>query len=188
MSAQQEVSLSLLTPTVPQWQAAESLYLSAFPANERRSVEKWRQLSTADARFSVFAICRGGEFCGFISVWNFATFRYVEHFAVEARLRGKSIGSKVLRCLKTAAPSVPIVLEVEPPCDDMTRRRVRFYEGNGFVLSDLPYLQPPYEGTEWFSLCLMSTDDNFLHCHYEEIRGSIYSAVYGASNPPPATS
>jgi hypothetical protein len=56
------------------------------------------------------------------------------------------------------AKGKPVALEVELPTDALTRRRVGFYERNGFVLhGDFEYLQPPYKpGDDELPLKLMT--------------------------------
>lgn len=44
-----------------------------------------------------------------------------------------------------ASDSRPLVIEVEPPTDEMACRRIGFYERNGLRLwNDVEYVQPPY--------------------------------------------
>ena len=40
--------------------------------------------------------------------------------------------------------SLPIILEAEPPTDNIAIRRIGFYERNGFMLYGYDYYQPPY--------------------------------------------
>ena len=42
-----------------------------------------------------------------------------------------------------------VLIEVEKPTDDDTRRRISFYEKNGFKLrEDINYVQPPYSAEQ----------------------------------------
>ena len=51
----------------------------------------------------------------------------------------------------------PFFIEVEPPEDELTRRRIGFYERNGFVLNDYDYVQPSLgEGKEPVPLRIMT--------------------------------
>lgn len=82
---------------------------------------------------------------------------FVEHFASEAELRGKGIGSALMNELKARYSSM-IVLEVEPPENELSERRVRFYQRLGFTLNAGDYFQPSYYGNpEPLPLMLMST-------------------------------
>ena len=78
----------------------------------------------------------------------------------------------------------PIVLEVEPPTTETARRRIAFYERNGFSLCERAYVQPPYrpwEETEGLTLLLMTTAPDFLEEHFDEVRATIYAEVYGVT-------
>ena len=122
------------------------LYIQSFPDNERRSIVKFKNLFENNNDFHILGFFEDNdEFIGFISYWDFDTFRYAEHFAVVPEKRNGGLGSQ---CLKYAVETMglPVVLEVEPPVDDMAKRRIGFYQRNGFKLwSDLYYLQPAYE-------------------------------------------
>ena len=79
---------------------------------------------------------------GFLAVWEFESFIYIEHFAVDPALRNSGTGSAMLQELVKQYQK-PICLEVELPEDELTRRRIGFYERNGFVFNEYPYIQPP---------------------------------------------
>lgn len=151
------------------------LYLSAFPEVERRPLESWIRMSNKHLLFSNVSILDETDaFVGFITLWTFEKFTYIEHFALLPMYRGRGIGGCVLDLLQKQNPS--IVLEVEPSTNDETRARIRFYEHHGFVLSALAYEQPSYlaEGNG-LSLCLMSSGEvNLL-----QAKQDIYRHVYG---------
>ncbi len=67
---------------------------------------------------------------------------YLEHLAVDPGLRNEKFGSRILERL--ASGGQPVVLEIEPPEDELTRRRCGFYRRNGFVANEHPYLHPSY--------------------------------------------
>ena len=59
-------------------------------------------------------------------------------------MRCGGIGGNALRWF-LASDSRPLVIEVEPPTDEMACRRIGFYERNGLRLwNDVEYVQPPY--------------------------------------------
>ena len=132
--------------------------------------------------------CRHG-FCGacatiyrikaFFAAWEFETFIYVEHFAVNPVLRNGGVGSKMLKALTEDAEKM-IILEVEPPTEEIAVRRVRFYERNGFFFNDYPYIQPSMgEGRKETPLFLMSTERKIDEEEYRMIRNTLYTKVYG---------
>ncbi len=74
---------------------------------------------------------------------------------------------------------MPVLLEVEPPVDEITRRRVAFYQSHGLLLRDeVPYIQPPYSpGLPPVPMCIMTspgmTVSQVTAC-VEELRRVVY--------------
>lgn len=133
----------------------ESLYLDSFPPDERRPFEQIVAMLREDSVFVLRLLCDDGRRVGFISCWQWPDLAYVEHFAVDPAVRGGGYGAAALQRL-CAEAGTPIVLEVEKPHDEMSRRRIGFYRRCGFVLSERPYVQPPYsEGARPLPLHLM---------------------------------
>ena len=118
----------------------ERLYLDAFPADERRSAAEERRLTDTEPHFHPHAIIHDGHLCGLANTWHLAGVRYIEHLAIMPSQRAHGIASDVLTILKGQGD--PIILEVEPPETDEARRRVAFYERNGFRMLRVEYEQP----------------------------------------------
>ncbi len=115
-----------------------SIYEEAFPPEERRPREAMRPADKAFRFYNISSSRR--SVAGLLTAWDFGTFTYIEHFAVDPSLRGGGIGASALECL-----SCPLLIEVEPPeTGDTARRRIAFYLRQGFRLLDYPYIQPPY--------------------------------------------
>ncbi len=124
------------------FQEAWSLYVAAFPEDERRDLDY--QILTMQQPAYHFEVYVDGEvFVGFMGWWDFDDVRYLEHFATSEKLRGGGLGRKILEDFTTQSDK-PMLLEVELPEDELTRRRVGFYERLGFVLNKHAYVQPPY--------------------------------------------
>lgn len=123
----------------------------------------------------------GGEFCGFITWWDFGGFVYGEHFAMLPECRGAGIGGEVIDRF-VADAGKPVVLEVELPTNDTARRRIRFYERHGFTLCDAEYVQPPYDaGGEGVPMRLMSHGMPLDAETFERVRDTLYAEVYGVA-------
>ena len=93
---------------------------------------------------------------------------FIEHFACATELRGKGIGSSLMKELLGQAGSSLILLEVEPPDNEISCRRVKFYQRLGFTLNEGSYFQPAFYGNpEPLPLKLMSnrplSDHDFTH-------------------------
>lgn len=139
-----------VTPLSAFWQECLSVYLNAFPADERREPAELAQMQgVPDYRF--FAV-NDGDPCfasaeaplrGILEVWDFDTFRFLEHVAINPEYKGQGWGSLILRDYLGWSDK-PVILEAEPPLTPEAERRIRFYHKAGFVIAPVDYLQPPY--------------------------------------------
>ena len=115
---------------------------------------------------------------GFLAVWEFESFIYIEHFAVDPALRNSGTGSAMLQELVKQYQK-PICLEVELPEDELTRRRIGFYERNGFVFNEYPYIQPPIsKGKSPVPLRIMTYGSAITRETFEEMKEVLYRRVY----------
>ncbi len=123
----------------------ERLYCHSFPVDERRKLSDFEEISASSTQFAVMGIFNGDKLIGFINYWDFHSFLYIEHFAIDPECRNGGIGGRSLRNFLTGK-QLPVIIEVEPPCDELTRRRIAFYERMGFKLwNEIDYVQPPYD-------------------------------------------
>jgi ribosomal protein S18 acetylase RimI-like enzyme len=160
----------------------QATYISSFPSNERRDFFAFCDLLICEPLFCMYVILDGEQYVGFISCWSFTDFVYVEHFAINPDKRSGGIGSFVIRQFINLM-TLPVVLEVENVVDDLTARRVRFYEKAGFILHHLDYKQPPYRKSDaWYDLQLMSYGPLDMKNTFESVRDTIYCHVYGIKN------
>ena len=159
-------------------EAVKSLYLSAFPPEERREYNELKQqLNISEC--AVNLILAGEKTAGFCIVWDFTNFVYLEHFAIEPDERGLGIGEGTLALIKDNF-NKPVILETELPVDEISSRRIRFYQRNGFGLLHRPYLQPSYGGIKpEVEMKLMSTAVDFaseeLDTYIDIIRKKVYA-------------
>ena len=76
-----------------------------------------------------------------------------------------------------------IVLEVEEPIDELTKRRIGFYQRQGFTIQDMPYQQPPYrKGDDWYPMKLMTLRGEDFSRQYEKVKNNIYREAYNICN------
>lgn len=167
-----------LNPTSEEHEWIKNLYELSFPVDERRPYDESLRLLACDEAFNMEAIYRDNSLVGFISHWSFPACRYVEHYAIEESKRGCGLGSEVLRAFLMRDVR-PVVLEVELPADEMSRRRIAFYCRLGFQLHDtFPYIQPAYTpDSNPVAMHLMSSGS--VAAPIEEIALLLYRRVYG---------
>jgi len=168
-SAYRETELELIRP----------LYLAAFPPAERRPFETYASLLN-DPAYGLDILRADGAPIGFFSYWRLDGFTFIEHFAVEAQQRSQGLGSAAVQAFIVSHPG-QIVLEVEPAnISALARRRIAFYERQGFVLGAAEYIQPPYlAGGAALSLKLMSYPAALAD--YAVVRAELYRRVYGVA-------
>ena len=120
---------------------AFALYESAFPEVERRDMtEQERVLKKPNYHFDL--ILDGDELLGIMLYWEIDELIFLEHFAVKPQMRNKGIGEASLRLLTSHGKTV--LLEIEPPVDDISCRRYEFYKRRGFVMNPYYHIQAKY--------------------------------------------
>ncbi len=159
--------------------AIRKIYTDSFPEEERREWNCLVQLLEGDSPFEISVIRHEGRCVGFISYWTFDKFVYIEHFAIENKVRNCGLGSHSLSEFKAMHSSMPIVLEAEHPDDEMSGRRLGFYGRNGFSILSKEYIQPPYSANlPSVPLYLLVAQDNGLDA--EQVARTLHRYVYGA--------
>lgn len=156
-------------------------YVSSFPPDERRSLDQQRHIM-ADARYHVYEVGAGAEPMGFIAYWAFDAFIFIEHYALSPATRGQGVGSGFLRDF-ISKQTKPIVLEVEPPKEEIQHRRVQFYERLGFHLSRYTHLQKAYvPGRNPVLLQLMSYPEPMDEKLFDVVENTLFSTIYKAED------
>ncbi len=119
------------------------LYIAAFPTEERRAKD-YHIETMGREQFHCDVIIDSNEPIGILFWWDLTEFTFVEHFATTPAVRGKGYGNQILSEF-ISTNKKPTLLEVEHPTDEISRRRIGFYERMGFVLNDHPYRHPSYQ-------------------------------------------
>lgn len=167
--------------SVADFSSASAIYHEAFPPEERRP---WDEIAAGSHGLALLGVYAGDEFAGLMTIWRFDGFQYIEHFAIDNRLRGSGAGSEALgQALKSGVDAgLPTVLEVEPAEDDeaasQASRRIRFYERAGLKVVDRGYVQPPYSvGLPSVPLWIMSSSEEI---DTAEVTRVLHEKVYKA--------
>lgn len=172
------IQLTEIKTTHENYTFMENLLETAFPLQERRNSDQQRKNTDENQLFHNTLITDDVLPIGLLTYWDFDTFVYIEHFAIDNSLRDRGYGSQALERFRQKI-NRPIVLEAEEPTDEITSRRIQFYQRQGFILQDIPYLQPPYRSKdEWFPLKLMTYGEINIKQNYILIRDTIYREVY----------
>lgn len=153
------------------------VYKFSFPEIERRSIDKMLYILEHEDRFNVLLLTKDDQHVGFLTYWFFDDFIFAEHFAIDSTIRGKGYGRETIQNFIKSIDK-PIVLEVEEPKDEMSIKRISFYESCGFKLWDnISYAQPPYEeGNPHLPLKLMTYRD--INLEDNETRNEIVDEIY----------
>ena len=155
-----------------------NLMEEAFPSVERRSYEDAKKLLCEELYNIIVDKDENDNITAFIASWEFNDFNYIEHFAVEGKIRGNGIGTSMLQAYLNKS-NKPIFLEVEPPENDVSLRRIEFYKRLGFHLNNFEYLQPPMQRQHDFlplkimSYPIIAEEDDFMN-----FKNIVYNKVY----------
>lgn len=152
----------------------------SFPQSERRTHKDAFALISNSKYHIYVARNENGAIDGFIAAWNLDDFYFVEHFAVSQAIRGGGLGSKMMKTyLKQCAP-LPVYLEVEEAHTEIAKRRIRFYERLGFVLTQFGYTQPRLQHVEQnVFLNIMSYPYDLTQADFTTARNQIFRHAYG---------
>ena len=150
------------------------IYEYSFPKDERRTLEKQTQ-TFKKTEYKLFAVYEA-ELIGFIAIWEFEEFRFIEHIAIKKEQRNKGLGTKLM---KEFLDSKIVVLEVERPNTEIDKRRIEFYKRLGFKLNTYDYIQPPYEeGKNPVPLYLMTHPKEITEQEFSKMKEKLFKTVY----------
>lgn len=149
-------------------------YCNAFPADERRDATQFQQLFEEE-KAKIIAIEYETNMVGYLIIWELNHCCFLEHFEIFPSFRSQKLGSQVLDLLKQQYHK--IVLESEPAhLDEIAKKRIAFYERNGFSVLNAEYIQPAYDSNKnAINLWLLA---NFPIENTSEIIKKIHEKVY----------
>ena len=118
------------------------------------------------------------NFSAFIIGYQFEKYLFLELFMVQEHLRNQGIGRAFLERIIQEAKT-PIILEVEHPTDELTKRRIDFYKRLGFHLNISDYQMPIFdENHGGVPLYLMSYPNKLSPYEIEDYTHKIHKEVY----------
>lgn len=160
-----------------------SIMETSFPVDEYRPYDEQKAL-LQDTRYCIYVLpdSDNGTPKGFIAVWQFDDFSFIEHFAVNPVYRNQGLGAFILQEISRLSGR-QLCLEVELPQTDFAKRRIAFYKRNGFFLNEYPYMQPPIsKGRQPIPLLIMTSGDIISEARFEEMKKTVYREVYKAQS------
>ncbi len=149
----------------------------SFPLTEFRPKKEQEKLFE-NKYYSVLGIKENNVPIAIAAIWSFENFTFIEHLATLPEYRNKGLGAQILREIISGTLNT-VCLEVEPPVDELTRRRVGFYERNGMFFNSYPYIQPSIsKGREPIPLFIMTSKGEIDEQKFIEIKNTLYKEVY----------
>ncbi len=147
---------------------AMDLLAVSFPPYERRDDDLQRQVLQHND-YRLCAICDGQTPVGVVGYWDAPNFVYFENFCIDPAKRNGGYGSATLQYLTALGKT--FILEIELPEDDLTKRRLGFYQRNGMVANPYPHIQPHYrKDDEDLPLMILTYDKQISQQQYDEFR------------------
>ena len=150
----------------------------AFPKAERRPFERQKKLLLNKKYKLHVRRDNDGRIIGFMAVWVFETFCFLEHLAERKSCRGQKTGEKMMKeFFKTL--DIPVFFEVEAPDTEIARRRIDFYKRLGCVYNPFGYMQPIlWEGAQSVALKIMSYPNALDEKTFKSWKEQVFKEVY----------
>jgi GNAT superfamily N-acetyltransferase len=149
----------------------------SFPLTEFRLKHEQAELFH-NKYYRIFGIKENEIITSIAAVWCFEDFVFIEHLATLPEHRNKGLGAQILNKILNTTDKL-VCLEVEPPEDELTRKRVAFYKRNGMFFNSYPYIQPSISsGRAPIPLYIMTSKSQIDEKTFEKIKSVLYKQVY----------
>ena len=156
----------------------------SFPYSERRpSVTYKAYLTNNDNGFTVNLFIEDSDLIGFLVYWKLSGYVFIEHFAVSRKHRNSGFGKAIISGF-IEQTDAPLILEVEPPDNEISQRRIEFYNRLGFVTNPHKYVQPAYHNDSGSVDMLLMTKRLLSHDEFASVQKEIYAKVYKTNIKP----
>lgn len=130
--------------------------------------------------YQVLTLKDNDQIVGIMSFYQHDDFRFIDYFAIDGSLKGKGMGSEMLQYFINLDDKM-VILEVEHPEDEQSKRRIAFYQRNGLYLNDqFEYFVPPVRNLKHrLYFHLMSSKRKINNIEFEKYYPQILKMVYG---------
>lgn len=177
MKNQDNIELQIIdTSSHEYFNRIDMLYLQAFEETERR--ESLKEVLKND-KCRVNAVIKDNSLAGFVTLWEFNSFLYVEHIATFPEFRNCGIGEVIFK--KIMAMGKLLIAECEmAEYSVFASRRVEYYKRLGFLFNPYFYEQPSYgKGKAPVIMNFLSYPDMLSEEDFNKIRIELHQIVYG---------
>lgn len=155
-----------------------ALFQKAFIPAELRPYQKTKRL-VKDKELMIYGLKQNNKIVVALLVWKLNGFVFLENFAVDESLRGQGIGGQFLDDFKQLFPNQTLILEVEKPYDEMSHRRIGFYQRHQMVLNPFSYEQPTLDVKPTNVILQLMTSPNAINeKQFQIIKKEIFKTVY----------
>lgn len=159
----------------PMYNQALKLYQISFPHHEQREKRSQEKI-LSDDEYNFMLIYDEDVFVGLLLYWEQEEFIYIEHFCILPEMRNKQYGQKALTLL--SEQNKTLILEIDLPVDDISKRRKKFYERCGFTENFFTHTHPPYhKETEGHRLVVMSCPKQISQCLFDNFSDYLNNRV-----------
>ena len=149
----------------------------SFPLDEFRTKEEQLALFE-NTNYRVFGILENNKIVSIAAIWDFDDLLFIEHLATSPKYRNRGLGKAVLSEIIENTNKL-VCLEVEPPIDELSHRRVGFYERCGMCFNSHPYIQPSIsKGRSPIPLFIMTSHHSIDELEFNNIKKLLYKNVY----------
>lgn len=150
-----------------------------FPTKEIKEYNYMKDTFHAGL-YQVLTLKDNDQIVGIMSFYQHDDFRFIDYFAIDGSLKGKGMGSEMLQYFINLDDKM-VILEVEHPEDEQSKRRIAFYQRNGLCLNDqFEYFVPPVRNLKHrLYFHLMSSKRKINNIEFEKYYPQILKMVYG---------
>lgn len=118
------------------------VYNESFPKEEKRNFLQQQEIFLKQ-EYTLNIYIEENTLKGFLAYWTFPNFIFVEHLAIARDGQGQGLGKSILQDF-IKVQQIPVILEIEHPLDEISIRRLQFYQRLGFIENEYEHFQPPF--------------------------------------------
>lgn len=154
---------------------AWALYDYSFPQNEKRTLKEQKCIEK-NINYKTLGYFDENKLVAILFYWVFDKYVFIEHFAIDINQRGKSYGSKILKDF--LEKNSKVVLEIELLNDEVSKKRLKFYEKLDFVVNEFKHYQVPFrEEDESLELLFLSYKEKLSKKEYEDLYSKMNASL-----------